>query len=89
MFNPLNFITKFIKSNNQKELERIGKILKKINLLEDEFKDLNDLEFPKKTLEYKEKLKQGRRKFLEKCFSHQNSSSKKHLEIMEKLLNNK
>ena len=37
----------------------------------------------------KEKLKQGRRKFLEKCFSHQNSSSKKHLEIMEKLLNNK
>ena len=60
MFNPLNFITKFIKSNNQKELERIGKILKKINLLEDEFKDLNDLEFPKKTLEYKEKLKQGK-----------------------------
>ena len=48
MFNPLNFITKFIKSNNQKELERIDKILKKINLLEDEFKDLNDLEFPKK-----------------------------------------
>ena len=60
MFNPLNFITKFIKSSNQKELERIGKILKKINLLEDEFKDLNDLEFPKKTLEYKEKLKQGK-----------------------------
>ena len=60
MFNPLNFITKFIKSNNQKELERIGKILKKINLLEDEFKDLNDLEFPKKTLKYKEQLKQGK-----------------------------
>ena len=60
MFNPLNFITKFIKSNNQKELERIGKILKKINLLEDEFKNLNDLEFPKKTLKYKEQLKQGK-----------------------------
>ena len=60
MFNPLNFITKFIKSNNQKELERIGKILKKINLLEDEFKDLNDSEFPKKTLKYKEQLKQGK-----------------------------
>ena len=50
MFNPLKFITKFIKSNNQKELERIDKILKEINLLEDKFKDLNDLEFPKKTL---------------------------------------
>ena len=47
MFNPLNFITKFIKSNNQKELDRIGKLLEKINLQEDKFKDLNDLEFPK------------------------------------------
>jgi len=37
----------------------------------------------------KEKLKQGRKKFLETSFSYQNSSSKKHLEIMEKLLKNK
>ena len=37
----------------------------------------------------KEKLKQGRRKFLETSFSYQNSSSKKHIEIMEKLLKNK
>jgi len=27
MFNPLNLITKFIKSSNQKELDRIGKIV--------------------------------------------------------------
>ena len=43
MFNPLNLISKFIKSSNQKELDRIGKIVEKINSLEDCFKDLNDL----------------------------------------------
>ena len=48
MFNPLNLITKFIKSSNQKELDRIGKIVKTINSLEDEFKKLDDLDFPKK-----------------------------------------
>ena len=60
MFNPLNFISKFIKSSNQKELERIDKIVKKINLLEDDFKSLQDLDFPKKTLEYKEQIKEGK-----------------------------
>ena len=54
MFNPLNLITKFIKSSNQKELDRIGKIVKTINSLENEFKKLDDLDFPKKTQEYKE-----------------------------------
>ena len=48
MFNPLNLITKFIKSSNQKELDRIGKIVKTINSLEDELKKLDDLDFPKK-----------------------------------------
>ena len=48
MFNPLNFISKFIKSSNQKELERINLIVKKINSLENEFKNLQDLDFPKK-----------------------------------------
>jgi preprotein translocase subunit SecA len=60
MFNPLNLITKFIKSSNQKELDRIGKIVKIINSLEDEFKKLDDLDFPKKTQEYKEQIKQGK-----------------------------
>jgi len=60
MFNPLNLITKFIKSSNQKELDRIGKIVKTINSLEDEFKKLDDLDFPKKTQEYKEQIKQGK-----------------------------
>ena len=60
MFNPINFISKFIKSSNQKELERIGKIVKKINSLEGEFKSLHDLDFPKKTQEYREQIKKGR-----------------------------
>ena len=60
MFNPLNLISKFIKSSNQKELDRIGKIVTKINLLEDSFKDLDDLDFPRKTIEYKDQIKQGK-----------------------------
>ena len=32
MLNPLNFITKFIKSSNQKELDKIENIVKKVNL---------------------------------------------------------
>ncbi|MDC1126658.1 preprotein translocase subunit SecA [Candidatus Pelagibacter sp.] len=60
MFNPLNLITKFFKSSNQKELDRLGKIVKTINSLEDEFKKLDDLDFPKKTQEYKEQIKQGK-----------------------------
>jgi preprotein translocase subunit SecA len=59
MFNPLNFISKFIKSSNQKELDRIEKIVKKINSLEGEFKKLEDKEFKIKTNEYKERIKQG------------------------------
>ena len=51
MFNPLNLISKFIKSSNQKELDRIGKIVIKVNSLEENFKNLNDLDFPKKTIE--------------------------------------
>ena len=51
MFNPLGFISKFVKSGNQKELDRIGKIVKKINSFEEEFKSLTNEDFPKKTLE--------------------------------------
>ena len=55
MLNPLNFLSKFIKSSNQKELDRIGKIVKKINALEESIKKLEDTDFPKKTNELKEK----------------------------------
>ncbi len=60
MFNPLNLISKFIKSGNQKELDRIGKIVDKINLLEKSFTNLNDTDFPKKTIEFKNQLKNGK-----------------------------
>ncbi len=59
MFNPISFISKFTKSSNQRELERIGKIVKKINALEENTSKLNNDEFPKKTLEFKEKISNG------------------------------
>ena len=59
MFNPLNFISKFVKSGNQKELDRIGKIVRQINLFEENIKKLKDEEFPKKTNELKEKIQNG------------------------------
>ena len=60
MLNPLSFISKFIKSSNQRELDRINKIVEKINALEELTKNLEDSEFPKKTIEFKEKIKQGK-----------------------------
>ena len=59
MLNPLSFISKFIKSSNQKELDRISKIVKKINDLEKDIKNFDDNDFPKKTAEFKEKIKNG------------------------------
>ena len=59
MLNPLNFLTKFIKSSNQKELDRIAKIVIKVNSLENTVKDMPDSDFPKKTTKLKERLKQG------------------------------
>ncbi len=60
MLNPLNLITKFIKSSNQKELDKIGKIVEKINLKEEDFKNLKDTDFPKKTNELKILVKDGK-----------------------------
>ncbi|MDC3135650.1 preprotein translocase subunit SecA [Candidatus Pelagibacter sp.] len=59
MLNPLSFISKFIKSGNQKELDRISKIVKNINNLEEKFKKLNNQDFPNKTLELKDKIRNG------------------------------
>ena len=59
MLNPLNFISKLIKSNNQRELDRIAKTVRKINSLEENVKNFQDNEFPKKTLELREKIKSG------------------------------
>ena len=59
MLNPLNFFSKLIKSSNQRELDRLTKIVTKINSLEETIKDLKDSDFSKKTQELKERLKSG------------------------------
>ena len=59
MINPITFLSKIFKSTNQKELERISKIVKKINSLEENFKKLKDDEFPIKTKELKNKISEG------------------------------
>jgi len=59
MLNPLNFLSKFIKSSNQKELERIAKIVEQVNSHESVIKEILDEEFPKKTIELKKKINSG------------------------------
>jgi len=59
MLNPLNFLSKFLKSSNQKELDKIDKIVEKVNSFEDSVKELSNEDFPKKTIELKNKLIQG------------------------------
>ncbi|MBO8159026.1 MAG: preprotein translocase subunit SecA [Thermosyntropha sp.] len=52
------FLAKIL-DDNEKEIKRISKIVEKINALEPDFKKLKDEEFPKKTEEFKERLKKG------------------------------
>ena len=59
MLNPLNFLSKFIKSSNQKELDRISKIVEKVNFFENTVKDMSKDDFPKKTLDFKKRLNKG------------------------------
>ena len=59
MLNPLNLIKKFIKSSNQKELDRITKIVEKVNSFEESVEKIQDADFPNKTEELKKKLKKG------------------------------
>jgi len=59
MLNPLNFLSKFIKSSNQKELDRIAKIVQKVNSYETIIKTFTNEEFPKKTIDLKKKLNEG------------------------------
>ena len=59
MLNPLNFISKFIKSGNQKELDRLQKIVLKINTFEEQIIKIADDEFPNKTKILKDRIKQG------------------------------
>ena len=56
MLNPLNFLSKFIKSSNQKELDKMQKILNKTNSFESEILKLDNSDFPKKTNEFIKKI---------------------------------
>ena len=71
MINPLKFVSRIFKSSNQRELERLKKITENINALEKEVEKLEDAEFPKKTIDLKERLKKGEdiNKLLPEAFS--------------------
>ena len=59
MFNPLNLLSKLLGSSNQKELNRIQKIVHQVNLLEKNVSILPDEDFPKKTEELISKINSG------------------------------
>jgi len=61
MFNPLNLISKIIKSGNQKELDRIKRIVDNTNNLEKGIEKLEESEFSKKTDIFIEQLKNGKK----------------------------
>ena len=59
MLNPLNLISKIFKSSNQKELDKLTKLVANINMFESKFLKINDNQFSSKTSELKQKLKNG------------------------------
>ena len=59
MLNPLNFLSKFIRSSNQKELDRLQKTINQINSLENQVSKIHDHDFPKKMQELRNDLKNG------------------------------
>tara|TARA_Y100001970_G_scaffold13746_1_gene15570 strand:+ start:139 stop:2655 length:2517 start_codon:yes stop_codon:yes gene_type:complete len=60
MLNPLNFINKIFKSSNQKELDKSAKLVAKINELEEKISKFDNNEFPKKTQDFKNQIKNGK-----------------------------
>ncbi len=59
MLNPLKIFSKLIKSRNQRDLDNLQKLVNAVNAFEDKVLKLRDDEFPKKTNELKNKLKNG------------------------------
>ena len=60
MLNPLNLVKKIFKSHNQSELDRIKKIVKKINDKENDISKIENSEFPLRTQKLKAELKNGK-----------------------------
>ena len=79
MLNPLNFLSKIIKSSNQKELDRLKKIAKKINDFEEQTAKLDDKSFPLKTKEFIEQINNGAslNKILPEAFALVREASKR------------
>ena len=59
MLNPLKFVSKFFKSNNAKELNRLKAWIVRINNNENLVKKLVNEQFPTKTNEFKQRIKNG------------------------------
>jgi len=59
MLNIETIIGKFVKNSSQRELDRLKSTIKKINDLESEIKKAPSESFPSKTVEFKEKIKDG------------------------------
>ena len=59
MLNPFNIISKFIKSNNQKQLDRIKKIVSKVNDYEEQISKLSEQDLKKITQEIDQAKKAG------------------------------
>tara|TARA_Y100000590_G_scaffold454339_1_gene600989 strand:+ start:401 stop:2983 length:2583 start_codon:yes stop_codon:yes gene_type:complete len=59
MLNLSNIIGKFIKNSSQRELDNLKLVVEKINAWEDKIKSIPDEDFPKKTAEFRLKIKNG------------------------------
>ena len=79
MLNPVNLLTKIFKSPNQKELDKLAKLIANISILEEQTSKLPDNEFPKKTKEFKEKLNEGKNlsEILPEAFALMREASKR------------
>ena len=59
MLNIPRFIKKIFKSDNKRELDRLKSLVVQINHNEDLVKRFKDDQFPKKTMEFKQRFKKG------------------------------
>ena len=60
MLNPLKFLKKFIKSNNEKEILRINKIVNEVNNLEKEISLIDQKDFPNETEKLIKQISEGK-----------------------------
>ena len=56
----IKFLRKLLGSRNDRVIRRLSKVVKKINLLESDFELLGEIDFPKKTEELRERVRQGK-----------------------------